>query len=335
MPSPDRAAGTRARTRHRVAGTLAVLAAALGLSACGLRLETPPPTAPEPDAVETVRQRATADALGLAVLAEHVAAPELPSAQRSAEVAVLHVEALGGPYTWRPPDAVEDAGDGTPPDEPPGGTAVTPERLVQALEETAASARADAAAVDDPGMARLLASVSASRLLLADAVRRESGQEPAGTPEPFAPPEVLPDGVAGSTVTALVQSEDALGLAWEVVAARTPAEARAPAADRAAAHRDRALGWAEAADLVGTGLDPRRVAYDLPQPLLATGEDLTALRTEVGALERDLATSYASAVQAAAPEQRAALVDALVDAARAGWPDGSPPAFPGMPEQDA
>ncbi|NCT92205.1 DUF4439 domain-containing protein [Cellulomonas sp. APG4] len=338
MPSPSPAADERARGRARAhrRGRAAVLAAlaTVGLAACGLRLETPPPTAPEPDAVETIRQRATADALTLAVLAEHAADPAVPSATRVAEVASLHAEALGGPYTWQPPEP-SPAVTATPADdEAAAAQDVGPERLVQALEETAASARADAAAVDDPGMARLLGSVSASRLLLADAVRRESGQDAADPPEPFAPPEDLPDGLTGSAVTALVQSEDALGLAWEVVAARTPVDARAPAAGRAEAHRGRALHWAEAADLVGTGLDPRRAAYDLPASLLST-TDPAALEGEVTALERDLATSYASLVDTAAPEQRAPLLDGLLDAARAGWPAGALlPAFPGMPEQE-
>lgn len=340
MPSPRRTAvvraavptAVRARAHRRGRAAALVAVVALGLSACGLRLETPPPAAPAPDAVETVRQRATADALALAVLAEHATDPGLPSAARVAEVAALHAEALGGPYTWEPPAADDaPASPEAPADE---AEDVTPARLAQALEETAASARADAATVPDPGMARLLGSISASRLLAADAVRREGGESATEPAEPFTPPEELPDGVAGSVVTALVQSEDALGLAWEVVAARTAAEARAPAAARATAHRDRALRWAEAADLVGTGLDPRRAAYDLPPALLTTSDDVGALEGEAAALERELATSYASLVAVAPPEQRAPFVDALLDTARAGWPAGSLlPALPGMPEQ--
>ncbi len=60
VPSTSRVARiTRVRARRHPLATLAVLAV-LALSGCGIRLETPPPVEPSPDAVEQVR----GDALG-------------------------------------------------------------------------------------------------------------------------------------------------------------------------------------------------------------------------------------------------------------------------------
>lgn len=303
------------------------------LSSCGLRLETADPEALVPDEVEVVRQRTTADAVALGTLATAAGGDAPPAAlSRVAQVGRLHVTALGGVYTWEPPAPQGAPEPSREPTSTPGP--VTPEDVAASLEETAASARADAASVADPEMARLLASVATSRLLLADAVRVEAGLE-VQPHAPFEVPAQLPPGTGPSTLTPVVQSEDALGMAWEVAAARVQDGARAAAARRAAQHRGRAEAWALLTEVDATGLDPRRSAYDLPDELVAPASDAATTAEVLRGLERDLAASYASLVAAAQGEGRSALVDALVDTARHGWPaSAAPPAFPGMPEQE-
>src|SRR5690606_23027360 len=58
-PAPGRRATTPARP-------VLVAVLALALAGCGVRLETPPPAEPSPDAVEQVRARTVDDAAGLA-----------------------------------------------------------------------------------------------------------------------------------------------------------------------------------------------------------------------------------------------------------------------------
>ncbi|MBC7291853.1 MAG: DUF4439 domain-containing protein [Actinotalea sp.] len=102
-----------------VRATLVAVVAVL-LAACDVRLETPPPAPPTPDAAETVRQRTVADAQELQALAGAVAHPE-PAVQllvdAVAEGAAAHVEALGGVY-----DPGTDGTDEPAPSAVPGGT---------------------------------------------------------------------------------------------------------------------------------------------------------------------------------------------------------------------
>lgn len=334
---------------RRAVGMLAALALASGLlTGCGVRLETPPPQPLVPSAAEVVRQRTTADAVALGVLAEQ-ATPGSPEALtallvRTGEVCQAHLAALGGLYEPFPgaasptapaqtPSASPSADDAVPPAGPsPTAPAVTPTDVVALLTETAASARADAATVSDPRMARLLASVSTSRLLLAEAVGAAAGTPPTAAP-PFEVPAELP-GIAAGDLVMLVQSEDATGLAWEVVAARSADDARATAAERASVHRGRAQSWAELAGADGTGDDPRHSSYDLPAAFTDPATPPEALLAAAAELEGGLAVSYASLVSAADPGARTPLVDALAEESRTQVRlTGVVPAFPGLPEQ--
>lgn len=346
-----RSAGTstgRRTARHRVVAALLVVAAALLTSGCDLRLETPPAAPLVPDQVEEIRQRVSADALALEVLAERAAEQQVDEALRAVvagagTTSAAHLEALGGVYdpTPRTPDGTPVTPDGA--QTPSSGTTPTPavpdpataEALVALLVETAASARADSATTQDGPLARLLASVAVSRSLLADAVVRATGLEP---PPALAPTETLePPGTAGlpsAAVASVVQSEDALGLAWEVWAGRSADDVRARAAQRAVLHRSRAEAWAEAAEIEGTGLDPRRSWYDLPADLTAAGADPALGQAQLAALEADLAADYASLVAVAGEGTRSALVDALLEASREHVAlGGALVAFPGLPER--
>ncbi|WNB84908.1 hypothetical protein [Cellulomonas sp. ATA003] len=179
------------------------------VAGCGVRLETPPPAAPSPDAQESARQRASADAVALEVLAGPADAPPDPAADPlgAARAAVaadarVHLDALGGlyhpdPATTPPADGDDTrtttgtstrtdtgtAADATGASPTPGTAAApvpepapaAPEVLASALTEAAATARADADAVADGPLARLLASIAVNRLLAADRLADASG----------------------------------------------------------------------------------------------------------------------------------------------------------------
>lgn len=383
MTSPrwsSRPATSPGRVRRGVVAAAVGALVAVPLAGCDLRWETPPPTVPVADEAESVRQRTTADALSLGVLAERAAAvaadPVVAAVATEVDLAAdAHLEALGGIYVPFPSSTAEVPGataapTGSATDSPaptdPGATSPATEtasptppaadpvqaatELVALLTETAASARADAGAVADGRLARLLAAVAANRLLLAESLAAAAGlPAPAGAPTAgtdvteggtapgvFVVPESVPTGVSEADVATLVQSEDAVGLAYEVVAARSADEARARSAARAAEHRDHAQAWAEAAGIAGTGLDPRRTSYALAPVITDPAGDPAAVTAELARLEGDLAVTYASLVPQAEPGSRTPLVDALVATTREhARLSGVTPLFPGLPEQTA
>jgi len=80
-----------------------VLAAALPLAACGVRLETPAPTEPSPHAHEIVRRTAVDDALAVSAIVSDVTPgvtdPDVLAVLAEAQdFADQHVQALGGEY---------------------------------------------------------------------------------------------------------------------------------------------------------------------------------------------------------------------------------------------
>lgn len=336
-PGPRRRA---ARRRHRRLGVAAVVLgsalAVAGLTGCGLRLETPPPAALVPDESETVRARTVTDALAILDAAQRAATSDLDPAvavlvPQVVAAAQVHAEAFGGVYQPFPsaspspsPSPVRTA---TP---PPASVAA----VVTLLREAADRARADADLVTDPATARLLASVAVSRTLHAEALAAAVG-------EPAAPlvavsaavPPTAPAGLAAGDLAVLVVGHDALGLAWEVRAARTTDAERAAAAARAQAHRAAAQAWAVAAEIAGTGLDPRRAAYDLPPALTDPAADPAAAPAELASLEGLLAADYATAVAQASPGGRDPLVTGLLDAARAATASVPVPTLPGLADQ--
>ena len=332
MPRRDRPPRTTAA---------AAIAVALLLGGCGdLRLELPPPAAVEPDAAETLRQRAAVDAEALGRLARDAAALSADPAQTAlldevAAAADRHLEALGGVYD--PPPVVVDGVDRPTPSPTPAAPEnlppPTPDVVVAELRESAASARADSSAAQDGAMARLLAAVAVNRLLLADAVAAAAALPPDEAPAvAFEIPEAVPAGVTPADVAVLVQSEDALGLAWEVAAARSSDAEQDAAAARARLHRERAQAWADAGGLTGTDDDPRRASYDLPDAV-RLGQDPAATTSTLSELEGALAEAYAGLVASAEPDTRSLLVDAVLD----GWRErvrlgATVPAFPAVPE---
>ncbi|MFB8229223.1 DUF4439 domain-containing protein [Cellulosimicrobium sp. NPDC055967] len=356
-------AATRPRPRRtsrpggRLLAAVTVLATAVLAAGCGVRLETPPPTEPSPDAVEVLRADAVDDALAVAGLVADVTPSVTDPATLAAlaEVAAFaeqHADALGGVYDSGLGDldlpgdgptsstATDDAdgADDAPAEDAPTATdrgttddpaTATTDDVVVALVEAAQRTGAAADASTDAGLARLLASVATSEHVSARRLAALTGSAAADGLVSAAPPVAeAPAGIGAADLATLVESEDAAGYAYEVRAAQSDGDARTAAVARAAEHRARGQAWALAAGTDGTAQDPRRVAYVLPDDA-----DLAALARQV---ESGLAQSYASLVATAAPTSRAEAVALLVDSWTGAVAWGEPPvAFPGLPEQSA
>lgn len=238
-------------------------------------------------------------------------------------------------------DATQDPGGPADPADPADDAASTPpapsvERLVEILTQSADRTRASLSTPSDPALARLYASVATSHLDQARSLAAAAGIEAPAT-ESFTTslPATLPKNLAAADLSTLVQSEDAAGFAYEVMAARLGDADRAAARERAAVHRARAQTWAELASLDGTATDPRAVAYDLPDA--ADGTSALSSRETMAALaagmESQLAVSYATFVGEVEPESRASMLDLLADSHEAARSWGAPQStFPGMPE---
>jgi hypothetical protein len=349
--TPRLADGLRPTRALRLA--VAVVAATLVLAGCGLRLETPPPMAPSPDAREVARSRSVDDAREVArsargaMTTSNAAVAEVLT--RVAAFSDEHAAELGGVY---------DSGLATPaPHEAttaatPTSGAADPHQVLALLATTALTASSDAATVTDGELARLLASIAAARARLAGQLAGALGV-PVPTPTPtvagvaatVAPtpdhatasassspqPTTSPTAeVRASTRAGVVSAEDQAGYGFEVIAAKLGDQYRSAAVAAAAQHRARAGRWAQVWGIDGTASDPRRASYALPAGLDAQATALAlAQRFEVS-----LTTVYASAVADAGPGRRGDLIAALLtaDSDAATW--GVPAtAFPGLPER--
>ncbi|PFG35946.1 uncharacterized protein DUF4439 [Flavimobilis soli] len=350
-PALPRAAATlpgRVR-RGLTAGRLRRLAAAAAvvavLTGCGVRMETPSPTQPVPDAVEAARRAAVQDVVDveaqaratIAALPADAKGDEKRAVERKRDnlQAILddstaHLAALGGQYVsgLLDADGVPLPAEPTPADAEPGSQQ-TVDRLVQSY----ARARGALATQEDDAVARLMASVAVAQLTRAQTLAAAGGDT---LPETDAPasaqvPDALPEGVdVDADLLPLIAAEDAAGYAYEVLSARVTEAERVAARTRAAQHRARAEAWARLAEVDGTAQDPREVAYALPDGVLADPVDTSGLH----ALETGLATSYATLVAEVAPELRTAMLDLLTDSYGAALTWGATPvAFPGLPER--
>lgn len=344
------------RPRHRRTAVLAaVCAASFALTGCGLRLETPPPTEPSPDATEQVRADTVDDALDLAQIAAAMSsgadAEVLAALTLVQNSGATHAEQLGGVYDSGLPQPTDSPTTAAP------AAADTTDDLLALLGSTSADARADALTATDPQTARLLASIAASRAQQATQLARALGvdapsfesaaaetteTEAAGSADgsgsgdgsATAAPTDTGSTLNATTLAALIAAEDQAGFGYEVAAARLSDDARTAALNAARTHRARAEEWAQSAGVSGTGQDPRRVSYDLgPTP-----GDAEAVRTFCAGLERQLTDVYADAIldsDAATADdpgtERAVLVDRLRTAALdlMRW-GGTATALPGM-----
>lgn len=347
--------------RRRRAGALVVAVLVAGLTAaCGVRLETPPPSEPVPDALEVVRRTAVADALVIAQQAESVVATARNKGvraelERIAAASREQATELGGPYD----SGLEGPAPSASPEVSGSADPVTAADVAHTLSDAAARSRSAASTTTDGPLARLLASVGASQTVSATRLARLTGAEappavvphipvPAtpGTsegenedqatpespsdgedPEPSSSAEETPEGLSAADLGALIAGEDAAGFALRQRAAMAEGNRRDRLLARSEVHVARGEAWAVLAGTAGSDQDPRRVAYDVPTP------DELGDRALVRALEEGLAVDYASLVATSAPGTRAVLVDLLVEAALTvdAW-NGRPSAFPGLPE---
>lgn len=347
--------GRTARTRRRSGLTALALTCAIILSGCGLRLETPPPTEPVPDAAEVLRRTAVADALLVADQATAAAAtdgiePAIESELTEiAESATVQAEQLGGEYDSGLGDLVSDGTGASPSADV---QEQTPRAVVASLRDAATRTRAAADQAQSGPLGRLLASISTSQTQQAQELARltdvkgptlpstqipepadpdpqpSEGDDDAATPAAAASEApVAPTGLSAENLSALILAEDTAGYALEVRAAQSSGDTRTRAQDRASLHRARAQAWALVAGVDGTDQDPRRVAYDVPGSETPT----TDLARD---LETGLAQDYATLVGIAEPGTRAVLVGLLTDSTLAAARWGAPTVpFPGLPEQ--
>jgi hypothetical protein len=347
--------GPRARTRSRSALTALALTCAIILSGCGVRLESPPPTEPVPDAVEVVRRTAVADALlvadqaGAAAATEGVTPDVATELTAIAEATTLQAEQLGGEYDSGLGDIVTERSGASPSASTPEQT---PRAVVTSLRDAATRTRAAADQAQSGPLGRLLGSVSAAQARYARDLARltgargpalpstqipeplEDGAEPSEGEEATAAPAAdagepatAPTGLSAEELATLVLAEDTAAYALEVRAAQADGDVRTRAYDRARVHRARAQAWALLAGVDGTDQDPRRVAYVVPGPETAT-PDLAR------DLEDDLTQNYATLVGVAEPGTRAILIALMTDTTLAAAQWGAPAVpFPGLPER--
>ncbi|WP_432485086.1 DUF4439 domain-containing protein [Kineococcus esterisolvens] len=334
-PSPAArrpAAGRRKPGRRTVLTAFTALVVTPAAAGCGVRWVSGPETTPAaqrgPD--DEAREEALADARRLLALALPLSPPEpvsprapVPTQQAVAAVVdacTAHVRALGG-------DTAVPAS--TP-------AADEPAALVQELAAAAGRALAAVPAVSG-GMARLLCSVAASRVLLHEAAAAGTGTEPPDVPTPEPSPSATPAPAAtapstppGTGAVAALQSvlagEHAAVWAYGLVAGRLGGAGRDAALAAAAAHRE--ARDALAATLRARGAQPvgAEAAYDAAAP---TPEAAVLLAV---AVEERLAAVHAD-LAAASRDDRLLAAAGVVRAARAArnW-GGTTTNLPGLPE---
>jgi len=323
-------------SRHRRSPSWCLLLAAMAvtilLGGCDLRRETPPPAPRSPDAVELARQGAAVDSRDLSELVK----ASLPAAAADLRPALTTIGAhasaqlaqLGGVYVDPAAPPTSTGASATPSaTRTSTPTAVAPAALVARLDQSYATTRGAALDATDGTLARLLASLSADRIIQAQELARFASL-PLPPLTTSAVPSTLPSGLATSAAVDLVAAEDEAGYAWEVSAALRTGTERDAARARAAIHRARAQAWAETAKIAATAPDPRRVAYTIDRAAAATH-----LPADV---ETALAARYAALVATIGVANRAVMVDLLADcAATARLWDAPQTAFPGLPERPA
>ncbi len=305
--------------------------ALLTVAGCGLRLETPPPTEPVPDAQETLRRDAVDGALAVGELAAAAGATSsgldetaVATLAETGTFADLHVVQLGGVYDSGLPEPTA-----SPTDERTAPSAASPAEVLDALAASSTSMREGIDQTDDGPFARLLTSIVSSQDASARQIAATTGTplpESLALPSGLLVPETTPSGLTATDLATIIEAEDAAGYAFEVRAALADGDVRTAALDRAVLHRARAEAWAQVAGTAGGAQDPRRVAYSVPA-------DVPTAELAVQ-LESSLAESYAALTAAAGTGTRLPLADLSTEASLAAVAWGAPlGAFPGLPEQ--
>ncbi len=312
----ERPAGRRASrprrpgARGRALASVLVLATALLVSGCELRFESPAPTVPAAGPVERARAATVTDAQAVRSLADAALtgadAGVAAVLARTADDATAHTAALGGVYVSGLAGSTAPAAPPTTPTSPATTAHHDTREVVDLLVAAADRSRAAAESVPDGPLARLLASITLSRLQDARALVAAAGLPTSGTTEAATPSTDIPSGASLPTaeVTQIVLIEDQAGFAEEVAAAWLDATARATVLARAEGHRERAREWAVRASIDSTSRDPRRTAYALPfEP-----HDASTSGALVATVETALTSAYLTAVASSDPTTAQAAV---------------------------
>ncbi|WP_286218016.1 hypothetical protein [Paraoerskovia sediminicola] len=196
--------------RTNVTAVVGVTLLTVALSACGVRLDSPPPSEPSPDAHEVIRASAVADALEVEqiarTLAEDLPADDpgeklLPLLEEIADFADQHAVQLGGTYDSGLPEAPQSVP--VVPSSSATSGPLGPEDLVDALAGASVRGRAGADSTGDGALARLLASISTSQILSAEDLVDVTGDDLPDTIVPATPavPESAPRASRRTTST--------------------------------------------------------------------------------------------------------------------------------------
>ncbi len=318
-----RATAPRSAAAGLPTAAIAVLVLVLALTGCSVRLDTPPPAVPTPDATEQARaalaeQTATLVSLARAARGEEAtgqSAPQADGPDVAAELEALataseqQLAALGG--LWTPPPRPDDPSP-TPAPQP----TATPQDVLTALEEAAAQVQESVGdPVWDGDTATLLASIAVYR---DGALARLSHALGTDAPAPAESATELPTELTAASAP-LCRTLDGLGYAYEVQAARSDGEQRSQAVARAAQNRDLAEQVAVLGGYDGTAEDPRRASY-------AVGDDLSET---IVTWQSELLPGWLALVSPAAPGDRTLLLT-QARAAAALAPLPADVAFPGL-----
>ncbi|WP_125775212.1 DUF4439 domain-containing protein [Antribacter gilvus] len=357
----------RSRRGPSVAALLVVVALLLG--GCGLRLESPPPTEPDPDAGELVRRTAVADALLVRDQADALAStgslpPEtVAELDRVSGAADAQVTQLGGVYDSGLSDVL---GESTVSPSATPSPVPAPADVVATLVSAAGRSSTAADTTEDGPLARLLASVSASHTVSAARLAPLVGVPAATVPAPVVPSPAPADGEEPATTTTSAATTGGATPSTSANSVTTPSDAATTPPGGLSADNLSAIVLAE--DAAGYALELRAAREDDaavrdgmarraalhrdraqdwavlagtsgteqdPREVayLVPGADLTGPGL-VQELEDGLATDYATLVGVAEPGTRGILVDLLIDSAvtSTAW-GAAPAAFPGLPEQ--
>ena len=294
---------------------LTVLLLVVALTGCSLRVDSPPPEIPTPDAAEALRAELAESTATLADLARAAVEGDGVADDVSAELLTLadastaHLEALGG--IWTPPPRPDD-----PSPTPEGETTASAEEVLTAL--TAAATQVQEALAEplwEPEAATLLAAIAIYRDGALQRLAGALGTDPPATPEPEG---TLPEQLDAATAP-LCRTLDALGYAYEVQAARSSGDPRERSITRAEQSRALAEQVAVLAGYDGTDQDPRQVSYAVGEDL---GETIETWRAQ-------LVPAWLTLIGPASAEDRVVLLT-WVRAAAAAAPPPADEAFPGL-----
>lgn len=295
------------------------LTALIFASGCGLRIDTDPPSEPEPDAQELALEQAISNVRAVRTQSQRFldevksGAEVLP--QDADEVAVetllgeiaaqtdLHLSLLGASEAEESgvaADADDDSSVASPDSDESEDSAESAEPAEQSITLRKLRGTIGANTLDlidlttqtDPEIARLLGSIAVAMHSwdagLASATASESAED-AAEAEPSAQelalrelPSLTELDSPSAAWIPLVGAWDRIGYLLEIAAARSP-ENRSSLQDAAREYRQRAQDWALTLGVAGGDDDPRLVSYESPELTGDFEQDVAALQAEVRA----------------------------------------------------